>query len=106
MGSCHGCGFEVDGVEVAEGGVASGRVVERVSPVEDRLGEPGSGGPSVPVEKFALQRREEAFGDGIVQGVADGSHRAEQTGTAEPLSEHPRAVVRSVIRVNDRAGGG
>ena len=55
VGSCHGGGLVVDGAEVAEGGVAAGRVVEGFDPVEHRLGEPGAGGPVVPVEQFALQ---------------------------------------------------
>jgi hypothetical protein len=59
----------------------------------------------VAVEELTLQRREERLGDGVLQGVADGAHRPEQTGGAETLTEHPAAVVRSVIRVGDRPGG-
>jgi len=50
-----------------------------------------------------LQRVEERLGDGVVKGIADGAHRAEQPGVAKPLSEDAAAVVRSVIRVGDRA---
>lgn len=49
----------MDGAEVAEGGVALGGVVERFDLVEDRSGEPGAGGPSMPVEECALQRRDQ-----------------------------------------------
>ncbi len=55
VGSCHGGGFEVDGAEGAERGVATGRVVERFGSVEHRPGEPGAGRPGVPVEEFALK---------------------------------------------------
>ena len=87
--SCRAGGLEVYGAEVAEGGVAAGRAVERFDPVEHGSGEPGAGWPLVSVEQLTLQRCEEAFGDGVVEGVADGAQRAEQPGVTEPLSEHP-----------------
>ena len=52
-----------------------------------------------------MQAGEEAFGDGVVERVADGAHRAEQPGVAESLTEHPAAVVRSVVGVGDRSLG-
>ena len=85
--------------------MAAGRVVEGLDPGEDRSGEPGTGGPVVPIEEFALEAGEEALGDGVVQRVADGAHRAEQPGVAKALPEDPAAVVRSVIRVGDRTLG-
>lgn len=52
MGSLHGCGFEVDGAEIVEGGMASARVVERFDSVEYRLGEPDPGWLGVPTSEI------------------------------------------------------
>ena len=57
------------------------------------------------VEQLALQRGEEGLGDGVVQRVADGAHRAEQAGVAEALSEHPGRVLAAVIGMGDGAVG-
>ncbi len=67
-------GFEVVRAEVAERGVAAGRVVKRFDVVEHPPGEPGAGGSGVPVVEFALQRREKRLGDLVVQRVANGAH--------------------------------
>ena len=96
-------GLVVDEAEVAEGGVPPVRVVERLDVVEHRPGELCPRVLLVAVQQLALQRREEAFGDRVVEGVADGAHRAEQPSVAESLPEHPRAVLRPVVRVNHGA---
>ena len=68
--------------------MAAGRVVEALDPGEHRPGERGPGRPGVAVEQFALERREERLGDGVIQRVADGAHRADEPGRAESLAEH------------------
>ena len=47
-----------------------------------------------------MQRREERLGDGIVQRVADGSHRAHQPGGAR----RPATRDRHVERIDDELG--
>ena len=39
------------------------------------------------VEQFALQRGEERLGDGVVERIPDGSHRADEPGAAESLAK-------------------
>lgn len=93
MGSFHGGGFEVDGAAVVDCGVSAGRVAERFEPAEHRPGEPGAGGPSEPVEEFALKWRDEALGGGIVERVADGALRSEQASAVNSLAGNPGSVV-------------
>ncbi len=64
-----------------------------------------SGCPVVLVEEFELKGPEEALGDGIIEAVADGAHRAQQTGGAEPATECPRRVLRLVVAVGDGLTG-
>lgn len=64
---------------------------------EDRLGEFPTGLPVAAVEEFELEGSEEALGHGVVEGVSDGSHGAEQASLAEPLPERPGGVLGSVV---------
>ena len=54
------------------------------------------------VEQLELHGPPERFHHRIVVAVADGAHRAEQPGVAEPLPERPRRVLRAVIGMQDR----
>jgi hypothetical protein len=98
-------GFELDGAEVAEGGGPSPGVVPGFHPGGDSLGQLVSAVPDSPVEQLGLQAGEEGLGHGIVEGVADGSHGAEQAGFAEPLAERPGGVLAAVIRMMDGLAG-
>ena len=75
-------GFVVGGAEVAKGRVPAAWVVEALDEREDRVREAVAGGPGRAVEQLGLQGGEEALGHGVVEAVADRSHRPEQPGLA------------------------
>jgi len=80
-------GFELDGAEGAEDGVASSRVVPRFNPFEDGLGELVAVVPAPTVQELGLQAGEEGSGNRVVQGVADRTQAAEEARLPEPLAE-------------------
>lgn len=55
--------------------VAASSVIEHLDVVEDSGSKLHPCHPSLPVEKFCLQRSEETLCHRIVVGVSDGSHR-------------------------------
>jgi len=61
-------------VQVPQRGMTPLTVVERLDIFEDRRSEfqPCGLGPSV--QQLGLQSREEAFGDGVIESIADSSH--------------------------------
>src|SRR5690606_27632853 len=61
--------------EVPKSGVAASSVIEHLNVVEDSGSKLHPCHPSLPVEKFCLQRSEETLCHRIVVGVSDGSHR-------------------------------
>ena len=89
FGLCGVGGLVVEWAEVVVVAVAALGVVPAFDPFEDRGCELVAGVPVVLVEEFALQDREERFGDGIVEAVADRAHRSEQAGVTEPVAEQP-----------------
>ena len=85
--------FELDGGIVADRGVASVRVVPPLEEREDRHASLGLGSESPPIEKLALQCREETLGEGVVVGVAHRSHRWTHAGLAASKPEGDRRVL-------------
>ncbi len=63
-------GFVLGGAEVAQRGVQPLSVVEHLDEVEHGSAGLGRGGPRVPVDQLGLEGGEEAFGDGVVPGLA------------------------------------
>jgi hypothetical protein len=57
----------------------------------------------VTVEELAFQGGEEALGDGVVECVADGAHRGDQTGLTQPTAEGEAGVLAAVVAVVDQA---
>ena len=94
----------VDGCEVVEGGVATLAVVEDLDEVEHRSSQGLAAWPVVAVEQLTLQGGEEALGHRVVQGVADGAHRGDQAGRAEPATEGQAGVLAAVVAVMDQLG--
>src|SRR5690606_4844086 len=91
-GSRSGGGFVVDGAEPAAVAVSAAGVVPGLDPVEHGQGEFVAGLPVALVEELALQRREERFGDAVVEAVPDAAHGAEESGVTEAAPEEPRRV--------------
>jgi hypothetical protein len=73
--------------------MATVRVVPPFDGLED--GEAGLdlGREAPPVEELALEGGEEALAEGVVIGVAHGSHRRPDASLAAPLSEGERGVL-------------
>src|SRR5215471_14202335 len=70
LGDCGECQLELEGVELAEGSLASPAVVGVLDPHEDRVGELGSRGPALAVQNVLLEQRVEGLHVGVVAGAA------------------------------------
>ena len=66
--------LELRGREEPERRVPSAAVVEAFDEAEDFGAQLGALRPGTAVDEFLLQRREEAFGDGVVVAVALAAH--------------------------------
>ena len=64
-------------------------VVPDCDPFEDGGGGLVAGVPVVLVEELELKDREERFSNGVVETIADRSHRSEQASISESLAEEP-----------------
>ena len=63
----------------SQGGVTSLAVVEDLEVFEDGVGQFDAGPPSLPVEQLDLHSSPEGFDDGVIEAVADRTHRRDQT---------------------------
>jgi hypothetical protein len=97
--------FVVVGGQHPEGGVPADRVVERFDVLEDGLGELVPRRPGSPVVEFCLEDGEEAFGQGVVVGIADGAHRGQEARLTESVPESPRGGLAGVVGVVDAVVG-
>ena len=77
---CRGVGavlqFELDGADLAEGGVASAAVVAVFDPGPDLEPGAGLGGPDASVLELVIQGGEERLGHGVVPAHPGASHGA------------------------------
>src|SRR5215831_7990853 len=90
---------------VPERRVAPARLVPALDVVEQRAACLGGRAEPLAIEQLALERREEAFAEGIVVGVADRAHRRSETEghTALPIGDG--GVLAAMIgMVNDAVG--
>jgi hypothetical protein len=88
--------FELCGAAVAEAGVTSAGVVERLGVVEDgELGLASGGEPAAGllVEQLALQRCEHALGQGVVEAVRDAAHAGQRAVAAQLAFQGVGAVL-------------
>lgn len=92
------------GCRVLERGVPASAVVEHLDVLEERVCQLDPGLPLLPVQQLDLHRGPERLHHRIVQPVADGPERRQQTGGADLLSEDPGGELDSVIRMNDSSG--
>src|SRR5947208_1937311 len=78
-------------------------IVEALDVVED--GTPGliAVEPDVAVDELALERREEGLRHGVVVGVADRAHGADQPRLAHPPPVVQRGVLAALVGVVDHA---
>lgn len=60
--------------QIPQRGMTALTVVERLDVFEDRRSEFQTSGPGLAVQQFGLQSREEAFGDRVIESIADSSH--------------------------------
>jgi len=90
---------------VAEGRVATPRIVPALDVVKQRPAGRGRGREPLAVEQFAFQRREEALAEGIVVGVSDRPHRGPHTEGQTTLPVGDGGVLTAVIRMMDDALG-
>src|SRR5207253_5699958 len=97
--------LEVVGAEVAQGGVAAARVVEALDVIEDGHPRLRVGAPAGPVDQLALQRGEEALGQGVVERVADRAHRRGDARPSAPLPEGQTRILTASVRVMNEPGG-
>lgn len=81
-GRAESSGLVVGGAEHAERGVAADAVVKRFDVLDDLAGQLAAGRPRLAVHELFLERREEALGDGVIEAVARGAHRAGDAGVA------------------------
>src|SRR5581483_8749093 len=90
--------------EVAERGMATPRVVERLDVVEHGHAGRALGAPVIAVDQLAFQRGKEALGHGVVVAVADAAPRGHDPGPAAALPERQAGVLAAVVRVVDHPG--
>lgn len=67
------------GCRVLEGGVPSTTVVEHLDVLEDRVRELDARLPRLPVQQLDLHRRPERLHHRIVEAIADGPERRQQS---------------------------
>src|SRR5207248_5734520 len=84
---------------VVESGVTAPRVVPALDVLEDGHPPLGVGLEGATVDELALDAGEEAFTQGVVVGVADGSHRGPAAGLATRLPEGSPGGLRAVAGV-------
>src|SRR5690606_8179466 len=85
--------FKLDRTEVPKSRVAASSVIEHLDVVEDSGSKLHPCHPSLPVEKFCLQRSEETLCHRIVVGVSDGSHRTYKPSFTQGFSKGKRGVL-------------
>src|SRR5690606_5316817 len=85
--------FKLDRTEVPKSRVAASTVIEHLDVVEDSGSMLHPCHPSLPVEKFCLQRSEETLCHRIVVGVSDGSHRTYKPSFTYGFSKGKRGVL-------------
>ena len=73
--------------------MATMRVVPPLDELEDGEASLDLSREASAVEEFALEGGEEALAEGVVIGVAHGSHRRPDAGLAAPLPEGERRVL-------------
>src|SRR5262249_59034984 len=97
--------FVLVGRDVPEAGVATGRVVPGLDPVEDRG--PGllPGLERSAAEQLLLERGVEALADGVVVAIALGAHRLRDPGLAQRLAEDQIDVLAALVGVVDQLPG-
>jgi len=72
-------------------------VVETLDEFEDGHPSLGLSAELIAIEQFALEGGEEAFGHGVVEAVADRSHRRAHAGLPAALAERNRSVLAALI---------
>jgi hypothetical protein len=83
--------------------VTTGSVVEGLDVGEDLTTELPPGRPGTAVDELLLQGGEEALGDGVIEAVASGAHRAGDARLPGGLAEGQRYVLRALVGVVDQA---
>jgi len=87
--------------------VAALAVVEDLDVLEDGVCQLDPGPPAFPVEDLDLESRPEGFDDGVVETVADLSHRWQQPGLAGSPGERPgRELPWSEWMISPESGAG
>jgi len=80
------------------------RVVPALDEVEDGDAGRGLRREALAIEQLALERREEAFAEGVVVGIAHRPHRGPAAGRATAEPEGNRGVLAALVRVMDDVG--
>ncbi len=91
--------FEFEGRKVIEGAVGAVGVVEGFDVVEGHEFGGGSGGWDGLAKAFGFERGHEAFGQGVVVGVAAAAHAGRDAMAIELLTKGAAGVLHATIAV-------
>src|SRR5688500_7658947 len=93
--------LEILRAQIAEGSMPTMIVVPALDEVEDRHAGCDLSTETLAIEQLALEGGEEALAHGVVEAIANGSHRRADSRLAAALAEGDRGVLAPLIGVMD-----
>src|ERR1700694_1518915 len=112
-GRCWACGkslmlvtpLVVDRRQIDEGGVAAMRVIPPLDELEDGHAGLGLGFEAAAVEQLAFEHGEKTLAHGVVETVADRTHRGPHPGLVAAFAESQRGVLAALVGMVNHGGG-